>query len=104
MIVPASSQPFNGGIQTKIPIYSAWRVDTQTGALEFCQYNPGGTPKPNGTFMQGSVVCGGQQSSSRRVTDLSRDSVGAQPIYATNPKTKERIVSNDGGQTWQPTK
>jgi hypothetical protein len=27
---------------------------------------------------------------------------GAQPMYATNPQTKARIVSNDGGQTWQP--
>lgn len=27
-----------------------------------------------------------------------------QPIYAVNPKTKERIMSTDGGQTWQPAK
>jgi hypothetical protein len=24
------------------------------------------------------------------------------PIYAANPQTKQRIVSNDGGKTWQP--
>jgi hypothetical protein len=27
---------------------------------------------------------------------------GKQPIYAVNPQTKERVVSNDGGKTWQP--
>jgi hypothetical protein len=27
---------------------------------------------------------------------------GAQPVYATNPKTKERVVSTDGGKTWNP--
>jgi hypothetical protein len=26
------------------------------------------------------------------------------PMYATNPKTKERIVSTDGGKTWSPVK
>jgi hypothetical protein len=28
---------------------------------------------------------------------------GAQPIFAVNPTTKQRIVSNDGGQTWAAT-
>lgn len=27
---------------------------------------------------------------------------GAAPMYATNPGTKARIVSKDGGQTWEP--
>lgn len=27
-----------------------------------------------------------------------------QPVYATNPKTKERVVTTDGGKTWQPAK
>ena len=27
---------------------------------------------------------------------------GGAPLYATNPQTKERIMSTDGGKTWQP--
>ena len=27
---------------------------------------------------------------------------GGQPMFAVNPNTKERIMSTDGGQTWQP--
>jgi hypothetical protein len=27
-----------------------------------------------------------------------------EPIYAVNPQTKQRIVSNDGGKTWQETR
>lgn len=26
------------------------------------------------------------------------------PVYAANPKTKERVMSTDGGKTWQPAK
>ena len=26
----------------------------------------------------------------------------AQPLFATNPQTKQRIMSEDGGQTWKP--
>ncbi len=37
--------------------------------------------------MQGQPNFGGQQ---------------AQPMFATNPQTKQRIQSNDGGKTWQP--
>ena len=30
--------------------------------------------------------------------------MAGQPLYAVNPKTKERIVSTDGGATWNPAK
>ena len=30
--------------------------------------------------------------------------MSSQPLYAVNPKTKERIVSIDGGATWNPAK
>jgi len=29
---------------------------------------------------------------------------GAEPVYATNKTTKERVMSTDGGKTWQPAK
>jgi hypothetical protein len=34
--------------------------------------------------------------------NFPEQSAQAVPMYATNPQTKQRIVSNDGGQTWQP--
>jgi len=34
---------------------------------------------------------------------VSQSAAGTQqPVFAVNPKTKQRIVSNDGGQTWAP--
>jgi hypothetical protein len=35
---------------------------------------------------------------------VSQPTNSIQPIYAVNPQTKQRIVSTDGGNTWQPTK
>ncbi len=37
-------------------------------------------------------IGGGAQAAAQQAT----------PIYATNPQTKARVVSNDGGRTWQP--
>ena len=34
--------------------------------------------------------------------DMTGAPVSAQPIFATNPTTKERIMSTDGGKTWKP--
>jgi hypothetical protein len=36
--------------------------------------------------------------------NVSQSQPQQKPIYAVNPKTKARIVSYDGGQTWQPVK
>jgi hypothetical protein len=32
----------------------------------------------------------------------SRPAQAPQPIYARNPQTNVRVISNDGGKTWQP--
>ena len=37
-----------------------------------------------------------------RAIGLGGGSTGNTPQYAVNPNTKERIVSTDGGRTWQP--
>lgn len=37
----------------------------------------------------------------KRLQGSAQPVQGGQPMYATNPQTKQRIVSNDGGQTWQ---
>ena len=43
VIVPATNSPVtNQGS----PFIFAWRLDTQTGALEMCTYDPGGWPNP----------------------------------------------------------
>jgi outer membrane biogenesis lipoprotein LolB len=38
IIVPATSTPYAGEPDNR-RLYSAWRLDTQTGALEFCEYD-----------------------------------------------------------------
>jgi hypothetical protein len=43
IVVPASTSPYTAGNPNNSPLYSAWRVNTKTGALEICYYDPGGT-------------------------------------------------------------
>ena len=43
IVVPASTSPYTAGNSNNTPLYSAWRLNTKTGALEFCYYDPGGT-------------------------------------------------------------
>lgn len=42
VVVPAASEPYLAGNPKNIPLFSAWRLDTKTGALEMCNYDPGG--------------------------------------------------------------
>jgi hypothetical protein len=42
VVIPAASQPYTAGNPQNIPLFSAWRLDTKTGALEMCNYDPGG--------------------------------------------------------------
>jgi hypothetical protein len=45
VVVPATQGPiFNQGS----PFIFAWRLDTKTGALEMCTYDPGGWMNPTG--------------------------------------------------------
>ena len=37
--------------------FHAWRLDTQTGELAFCEYDPGGAQLPNGTVTGASLNC-----------------------------------------------
>ena len=37
-----------------------------------------------------------------RLLEAQQPQAAQQPLYAVNPDTGERIVSTDGGQTWQP--
>lgn len=48
VVVPASSQPYLAGDPKNVPLYSAWRLDTKTGSLEMCSYDPGGSGLPEG--------------------------------------------------------
>lgn len=53
-------------------------------------------------FLAGQrLVRGGTRELNRRVDETSKTQTN-KPLYAVNPSTKERLVSNDGGTTWQP--
>jgi hypothetical protein len=41
VVVPANSNPVMNP-DTESPLMFAWRLDTRTGALEMCKYDPGG--------------------------------------------------------------
>jgi hypothetical protein len=43
VIVPATANPLTNSGN---PLIYAWRLDTETGALEMCTYDPGGYPNP----------------------------------------------------------
>jgi hypothetical protein len=42
VVVPAASGPYAGVNRNNTTLFSAWRLNSQTGALEFCTYDPGG--------------------------------------------------------------
>jgi len=54
--VPAGSGPLREGQQV---FYFAWRLDTVTGSVEMCTYDPGGwkLPSPPGGIATQSVSC-----------------------------------------------
>jgi hypothetical protein len=41
-LVPAASNPYVGTNRNSAALFSAWRLNSQTGALEFCTYDQGG--------------------------------------------------------------
>jgi hypothetical protein len=41
-VVPAAAGPYSGANRNSSALFSAWRINTVTGSLEFCTYDPGG--------------------------------------------------------------
>jgi hypothetical protein len=41
-VVPATAGPYAGANRNNSALFSAWRINTVTGSLEFCTYDPGG--------------------------------------------------------------
>ena len=41
-VVPATVGPYTGANRNNSALFSAWRLNTLTGSLEFCTYDPGG--------------------------------------------------------------
>jgi hypothetical protein len=41
-VVPATVGPYAGANRNNSALFSAWRINTVTGSLEFCTYDPGG--------------------------------------------------------------
>lgn len=63
----------------------------------------------NGTDAMKKAIADARASGKTFTQDAQRDvnrgsTGGGDPVYATNPKTKERVMSTDGGKTWQPAK
>jgi len=54
--------------------------------------------------MRGSEPQFGLGEKVRKEARMDSPERGQQAVYAQNPKTKARLVSNDGGKTWQPVK
>lgn len=54
-IIPAASSS-SENTSIGLPIYSVWRLNTKTGALEFCDHNPGGMVV-KGTVTLESLTC-----------------------------------------------
>jgi len=67
----------------------------QTYKERYEQQNPGDT-------VWSPVLPSAQKVFEKHGQSAAPSQGGTQPIYAVNPQTKQRIVSNDGGQTWQP--
>jgi len=56
----------------------------------------------SGTFQKYPVLNSGTQATAQEQPMAGQPAGQGQPMTATNPKTGERIISYDGGKTWQP--
>ncbi|HVZ27902.1 MAG TPA: hypothetical protein VG798_04525 [Rhizomicrobium sp.] len=56
MVVPAASGPYPGINRNNTTLFSAWRLNSQTGALEFCTYDPGGVVVGTGVSKE-TLLC-----------------------------------------------
>lgn len=65
------------------------RAATQVDLTKLDIPTVGQQPPPKAPMLPGSQQSPAQQAS------------GPKPLYATNPKTGQRIMSSDGGKTWQ---
>ncbi len=56
VVVPAASGPYPGINRNNTTLFSAWRLNSQTGALEFCTYDPGGVVVGTGVSKE-TLLC-----------------------------------------------
>jgi hypothetical protein len=56
VIVPAGTGPYPGINRNNTTLFSAWRLNSQTGALEFCTYDPGGVVVGTGVSKE-TLLC-----------------------------------------------